>query len=442
MGAVIEVRDSNTLEKPSTLEAPNIDLSPAHSLSFSPDGRLFACLQEQRNSLLRSISGVGWWLDVWDIQTGVIIRSVGVRGRGEIAFFDNSNRRVVGLLPPSLLSEQNQFYVYDALEDTRPCKVGLPWLPGQQLGAHWTHEDSLRFATSFEIAGHVMIEIHELKQASHLLPVVESFHVPHHSGKFSFSPVSFHASFVTETDVVILDVRDSRALLGVNAAQSPFIPPGHFSPDGRFFVCGTEEPRIFVWENGSTDYGPWSNFRPRLLFEGLSFSPIMSSILTWGQQGIQLLGPGNQTAFLSPDKTGYHHQRHNHLVAYSADGTLIATNQHGLWILKSVPNARSSTLTPRTSYLPVELEILEDGSIRNVTKELLDSPWSWVNLFSCGCSIGIGSMGWVVDPNGKKLLWLPPNWRAKNVEDVRWNGNFLAFLHSHHPDPIVVQFCP
>jgi len=87
--------------------------------------------------------------------------------------------------------------------------------------------------------------------------------------------------------------------------------------------------------------------------------------------------------------------------------------------------------------------MLEDGSFRNVTKEPLDSPWPWVNLFSCGYGIqGIGSKEWVVDSKGTKLLWLPPNWRAKNVEDVKWNDNFLAFLDGQDPDPIIIQFCP
>jgi len=573
MGAVIEVRDSSTLERLSTLKPSDAFLSPACSLSFSPDGRLLACLQQQGEQFPRSLWRRGGWLHVWDIQTGVIIRSIDVSCPGEITFSTNNNRRVVNHIP-SYPSSKRQVCTYDLLEDTQPSKAEFPWSDDHQLGAHWTHEYSLRFTTSFKIGGRVMIEIRELQQTSHPPPVVESFSVPHHSGKLSFSPVSVHASFVTKTDVVILDVRDSRILLQIKAAQSPFIPPGHFSPDGHFFVCGTEESRICVWENGSTDYEPWSNLRPRLLFEGLAFSPTTSSILTWGQQGIQVLNPGGRSAFLSSDEAGYHHDRRNHLVAYSVDGALTATtrqkdhvikildnlsgsphrfidtgmeildikivdnticmasscglvwwdletgrrargvqdvidrtiviefttnhlalshdcsqialviqktelylwreglppvpvplhnpkvrtstsnkpldiisirsspNQRGLWLLASESTRRFTTDELRTWYFPVELEMLGDGSISNVTGKSSTSPWPWVDLFSCGYKIGIGSKEWVVDPEGRKVLWLPPSWRAKDVEDVRWNDNFLAFLHSRHPDPIIIQFCP
>jgi len=590
MGNVIEVRDSSILERLSTLNTlPTfsssgrpVSFSPAHSISFSPDGRLLACLQWGKELFLSSQT---LWLHVWDVQTGVRIRCVHVHHPGEITFSGNGNQRVVNLLRHHSFSKPYQFYIYDALKDTQFMADPVPSFDPRPY-AHWTRKDSLHFATSFEIDGHVLIEIRELQQTSHPLPAVKSFRVPLHRGGFSFSPVSFHASFVAKTDLVILDVRDSRILLEVKATQSSFIPPGHFSSDGRFFVCRTEEPRIFVWENGSTGYGPWNNLRPRLLFEGLSFSPSMSSILTWGPQGIQVLNPGNRPAFLSPNEAGYHHKRRNHLVAYSADGALIATtrqkdhvikilenlsgsphrlidtgmeildikivdnticmasscglvwwdletgerahraqdiidrtmvidptanpsalshdcsqiafvvpttqtyllfdvspvevclwreglpptrvtlydpearmstpgcdrapviniqsspNQRGFWLLVTMSTRLLSADVPPTSYLPVELETLADGSLRKVTKELLGSPWPWVNLFSCGYGIGIGSEEWVVDPEGRKVLWLPPGWRTKNVEDVRWDGNFLAFLHGRHPDPIIIQFRP
>ena len=568
MGTVVEVRDSNTLERLSTLKAPHVDRSLARSLSFSPDGRLLACLQGQETQLFLFWGGCR--LYVWDIQTGVIISSINDRDPGMIAF--SGNRRVVNLSPPSLSSGQHQPYIHDALEGTQPCKARLPWPPHRQLGARWTHGDTLRFAISFErVGGHeVTIEIRELQPTPHPPSLVESFRLPCHGGNFSFSPVSFHASFVTGTDVVILDVRDSRVLLEASAAQSPFIPSGCFSPDGHFFACGTEEPRVRVWENRTTCYGSWSNLKPRLPFKELSFSPTASSILAWGQRGIQLLNPGNQSTFLSPDGAEHHHKSRSHLVAYSADRTLIATARrtnhvikildalsgtlrqlidtgmeildikivdntictasscgvvrwdlgtgggaHGardvinrptvidpavnqlslfrdrsnialavqgtdlyLWregpppikfslrhpgILEFIPDPHeivdirsppnqdgllllTHAFLTHTSppdllfYLLMKLEIAEGAGFASVV-ESFDCPWSWVDLFSRGYSVGIGSKEWLVDHNGRKLLWLPPSWRTKNAEDVRWDNNFLAFLDGHHPDPIIIQFC-
>lgn len=44
--SIIEVRDSNTLERLYTLKPPHGAASPSRSLAFSPDGRLLACQSE------------------------------------------------------------------------------------------------------------------------------------------------------------------------------------------------------------------------------------------------------------------------------------------------------------------------------------------------------------------------------------------------------------
>ena len=95
----------------------------------------------------------------------------------------------------------------------------------------------------------------------------------------------------------------------------------------------------------------------------------------------------------------------------------------------------------------VKLERGEDGKFVVVTREEIgdervDSVLPWANLFSphgwrCG-----GKFEWVVDSRGSKLLWLPISWRAKESRDMRWDGNFLAFVGSDHPDPIVIEFQP
>ena len=212
--------------------------------------------------------------------------------------------------------------MYDGLKGTQICEGEIMPSWDYRLGARWTHGESLRFATSSESDGQLTIDIRELRQAS-FSPhaTVESFTVPRHDGEFSFSPVSFHASFVTESAVVILNVRDSKSLLHTKAVGL-LSPPGRFSPDGGFFACNTLEHEICVWKNTPTSYVPWSSLKPRLPFEGFSFSPTAVSVLTWGLEGIQLLDPDNRLNSPSPDKT---HLTGIHLVAHSVGGTRIAT---------------------------------------------------------------------------------------------------------------------
>ena len=199
---------------------------------------------------------------IWDTQTGVVIRDIAVDDSGDIAF--SSIQRAI--LPS-----------YD-----------------YQLGACWVHDESLRFAKSFRARGQLIISICEFQPASNpSLLVVGSFHAPPHDGEFSFSPVSSHASFVTETEVVILDVRETKTLFRTKEAHPHYAPPGYFSPDGRFFACGTFENEIRVWENAPVGYVPWSIFSPRLPPAGFAFSPLGTSALSWGPEGIELLYPDN-----------------------------------------------------------------------------------------------------------------------------------------------------
>ena len=85
---------------------------------------------------------------------------------------------------------------------------------------------------------------------------------------------------------------------------------------------------------------------------------------------------------------------------------------------------------------------LEWGRDGNVTRKDLNDEWSWVNLFSPhGWHVG-GNSEWIADSGGNKLLWLPLSWRTKQWQDVKWDGDFLAFVGSYHPEPIIIKFKP
>ena len=75
------------------------------------------------------------------------------------------------------------------------------------------------------------------------------------------------------------------------------------------------------------------------------------------------------------------------------------------------------------------------------TVDHLENEWSWVNLFSYGYHVQMGS-GWITNSRGSKLLWLPLAWRTQNWREVRWDGKFLALLGGHHPTPIIIEFQP
>ena len=447
------------------------------------------------------------------------------------------------------------FRSYDALSGALLCKGEILPQFDRWLGACWEHGESLRFVTSYVTSGNLAIDIHQLRSSSvPPFPMVESFVVPPHYGVFSFSPVSFHASFVTQTEITLLNVRGSEILLRTEAPQPLYLSPGRFSPDGGFFACGTLEGEIHVWKNTPAGYVPRSGLQPRLPFDLFSFSP---TILAWGTEGVQLLN--NRTRVPSPNKTASNRHHGGHLVAYSKDGTRIATARRGgnvVTVLGPHPDAPQRSITTAMRILDIWIADntvftidtddlvgwdLEVGAIVHtsfgvpvaetavtgtdsdiVERFTLPTLCSWVaftvnrtiflygvqdhwvfykHTMDCdvvdirwaphghqlcfilggdvfeqfraqvvtssevvgrwqivgapestegvrsrdvpfplhGCRLRRGS-GWIEDRGGRKMLWLPPNWRIAHCFDARWNGNFLAFVGQHHPVPIIIVF--
>ena len=215
-----------------------------------------------------------------------------------------------------------------------------------QLGAYWAEKDTLRFATGVETGGEFVIDIRELQPKSGGLRTVESFHVPPQDGKFSFSPNSRHASFVSEREIVILDVPNPKVLFQTKATQLLYTPPGHFSPDGRLFACGVSHEEICIWGNTPDGYVRRNSLKPRLPFDGFLFSPSAISIIGWGPGGVQLLRLDDRIDPPPPDGTGPHRQNGNHLVAYSAGGTHVATARqgHSVVTIIDLSNARPKSV--------------------------------------------------------------------------------------------------
>jgi hypothetical protein len=495
-------------------------------------------------------------LIVWDTGTGVVIREINTLFSGEVVF--HGDQRTITLVKGNhwLLGDL-VFCTYDVVNGTQLCQNTIHSSTHLSLGAFWAHEDTLRFATGVKINGKPTINIHGLQQTSTPpIHTVSLFPVPFYVREFSFSPVSLHASFVTKTELIVVDVQGPQILLQTRVAQINGDIKPQFSANGHFVACKTLDNEIYVWQNTPTGYVPWCSFRARLLFTRFSWSPTSGSILCWGFQGIQLLHPDKCLTILHPEVEPYH-QYTDHLVAYSADKAHIAIAKQGCrvvtvldsllstpqqvintdmqimdikivgntifvtdayklvsWELeaagvvhcdhsagrvinKSLPMNPSVTLLRLShdcsqiayanrqmlymhniqvqgapQYIHSEL-FIEDVQFSPSDHQLwffgkyfhggafyckksgmgnrwdewssyegdrLEDRWSWVNLFSPhGYHVKMGSE-WITNSRGRKLLWLPPAWRTENWKEVRWEGDFLAFLGAHHPKPIILEF--
>jgi len=293
-------------------------------------------------------------LVIWDIQTGVIVQEFGTQNPNSI-IFHGDQRKITSI------TRDLQFYTYDALNSTQLCQGQISSFQGSELGAHEAHNNTLQFTTSFESNGKLVINIHELQPTSTSpLHLLSSFSIPPQSGKFSFSPVSFHASFVTRREVFILNIQCLRPLLEAKVGQETYTP-GQFSPDGCFFACEIMGDEIYVWQNTPSGYVPWSHLKPRLSYVGFSWAPTSISILCWGEGGIQLLHPSNYPSPMSPDKV-MPHLPGNYLVAYSADQKYVATAQKGSSVVTVLDHHRGTTqLSISTDMQIQDIKIVQNA---------------------------------------------------------------------------------
>ena len=296
---------------------------------------------------------------VWDIKTGAIVKDIEIGGVQDFTRIMFSGHYTVTFVT----NYRKTFRTYNALNGALIYAGDNVPQSHRWLDVDREREESFRFATVDRNNGNPVISINQFQPSSTPpCQIVESFIVPHHryglevpfgdyDWEVSFSLASFHASFVTRTEITVLDIRDSKILLRAEIPQDKNLKPGRLSPDGAFFaVCIKNE--IHVWQNTSAGYTPWSCLEPRLPFHSFSFSPTGISILAWGRGGVQLLD--NHTHILSPnrgapsDDQGYL----QHVVAYSKDGTWIATARRRgnvvtvLDPLSGIPQRSITTATP------------------------------------------------------------------------------------------------
>jgi len=314
--------DSSTLQILSVLKPSTGYPMSGKFLTFSPDGQLLASIYRGKQgrwlvvfltyvTVLTSVPGRSNYsciMHIFDIKTGVVITTIELPVYSRPFFSGNTT-----IIFPV---EYGAWCTYDALSGTCLNEGNTSWCFDHCLGFH---EGSLWVSTKSGIQ--------KFQFTTTLPSLIKSFTVPSYDGQVSFSPVSSHASFVTKTEITILNVQDSRVLLQAKAAHQTYTPPGLFSSDGCFFACATEEQEIHIWKSISAKYEPWDNLQSQIPFNGFSFSPLMTSILTWGSDGVQLLELSSHPIVPSPSKPKRYQQGESYLVACSADGAYVATAQ-------------------------------------------------------------------------------------------------------------------
>ena len=69
--------------------------------------------------------------------------------------------------------------------------------------------------------------------------------------------------------------------------------------------------------------------------------------------------------------------------------------------------------------------------------DIEDPPEGYPWASSCGHRVT--DDWWILGPDGKRLLMLPPPWRSYYLMDRVWKGQYLALLHNRLPEPVILE---
>ena len=300
---VVDILDSATLQLIQRLDPPQI--FSLEALAFSPGGHLLAAFFQG------SDLGTGGPLVSWDLQTGGVVSTIKWKepcntrvAKAHMTY--SMDGKMVAVL--SHYYESSTISIHDVISG-----VSMPYIvhggrTGLDFGLRtsyvykiWTHEESLRFATT-EPTG---ITIWEVGFTSGAAPMeVESVSIPDNPIQpfvfkprqqrditwTEFHPASCRLAFTYETlkgaGIMIWDARASRFLL--QHTDIVFRPSMSFSPDARFFACATMDSEVYLWKESPTGYTLFEKLVPGSQFTEPCFSSNGKSIIVFGGSTIQL----------------------------------------------------------------------------------------------------------------------------------------------------------
>ena len=231
----VEILDAVTLRRLSTFEPRPFFIT--QSLSFSPDGRVFAHFGNRA-------------LTAWDLQTGSPVSAESPDGPRLFASVSSStfspDGKMVALAYKGLPVSSIAIY---SLSGTHKKHYRII---GDLIPPIWTHSECLRFATLESRS----IIIWEATFTGKDEPVkVVSFPAPEQTvGDAQFLSAPPRLAFTSGRSTLIWDAQDSRFLLDSEVTAGTMVLRTSFSPNGHFFARITHNEGLQVWRESPVGY--------------------------------------------------------------------------------------------------------------------------------------------------------------------------------------------
>ncbi|KAF9646356.1 hypothetical protein BDM02DRAFT_247102 [Thelephora ganbajun] len=271
---MIDILDAGTLERVTTLHSGTH--SPAW-LIFSPNTHLLTLFGHGLKKVMS-----------WDLQTGGQV-SAAASDTSSSPPYLSATYSACGTMLATLcrVTPALKISIWNILSSVRTHSYSHS-VGGWPLGEIWTHDECLRFVTVESGS----IATWEIEFASPHAPTrVESLSIPDNfdtSRESRFHPTSSRLAFTTEGSVLVWDAHGSKFLLESTDAKGCRVTSMSFSPDGRFFVCGTENQEIYLWKESPAGY----TLHRKIISNIRTLKPLVSpngeSIIAIGDEAIQL----------------------------------------------------------------------------------------------------------------------------------------------------------
>ena len=109
-------------------------------------------------------------------------------------------------------------------------------------------------------------------------------------------------------------------------------------------------------------------------------------------------------------------------------GLWFAPGGHDIWCVTQDGEAQVFTFTQDALDHTDSVADIEDGQ--------WGCPW--------GSQLGykVTDDGWILGASGKRLFMLPPLWQSPRKVERVWNGKFVALLHGHLPELVILEVEP
>ena len=405
----MEILDAITFKRLQKLTCPG---GYTQLLAFSPESRLVTRLGDDP-AVFTS----------WDLQTGVPVSSIsaGTRldRRPEVFFHCSPTppKRPKNTKDALSITYSRCGTMFGALfkDGGTPIirvyniRSGVPicsrQIEGSVTDAIWTHGECLRFAT-LEPGSITTWEIGFASED----PVtrIESQSVPSNfdpSKEFIYLPTPSRLAFVLENTALVWDAQNSRFLLNSTDIKKP--RKMTFSPDGRFFACGTDGPEIYFWKESPAGY--------------ILGRKIMSSAREHIALCEPVLSPNGQSLVAFTNSTI---RRWDHLARVPVVGEMtleLWRTTYSMSLPSSAPIQDLNHTEPFIVEFSPDKSLAVSARLAGNTATVLDlesgSPRLIIDTGMKICGLRVDGSSIVVVGNGKVITWnLPPGDRVLNAK--------------------------